>query len=120
MTCERSLFVNYRELKSPISLTVGDGHVVSGIGTGTVRLSLVLGRSSTKTIYMKEVLYVPALSTNLVSVSVATNNGVMVLFGHTRCWLKSTDGQVYGTCTRKADALYYLNMAKQNTRDMPP
>ena len=109
MTSERHLFVDYQEMVKPREINVGDGHGLSAIGVGTVRIALKISRSITRYALLKNVLHVPEISKSLISVRAATDNGLMVVFGKTRCWLKDCKGQVRGMGTRGPDKLYHLD-----------
>ena len=57
---------------------------------------------------MHDVLHVPDLAANLFLVSAAANKGTIVQFGHTRCWLKDSNGHVRAMGTLEK-MLYYLD-----------
>ena len=73
MCNNKPLFMEYESLKTPLKVTLGDRYEVDAIGSGVVMLNIVL--RSGKQCMLHSVLYVPRLSYNLLSVSVATECG---------------------------------------------
>ena len=67
MTWEKELFFEYREL-SGSTVKVGDGRTVEAMGEGTVRISVYRDDGKLHTLSMVNVLHVPELSCNLMSV----------------------------------------------------
>ena len=74
MTGNKDILENYEELATPVSITWGDGHVAHGVGRGTA----VLLAKSKMPVTLREVLYVPSLAYNLLSISKATSAGATV------------------------------------------
>lgn len=111
MSPQKQLFTEYSELTTPKEVSLGDGHAVSAVGVGTVRLKLQTGRSKTRYVSLKGVLYAPEMTKNLVSIRAATDHGMTILFGRNRCWIRNAKGQVQamGTMINK---LYYLDVAQ--------
>ena len=66
--------MEYEGLKIPLKVTLGDGYEVDAIGSGVVMPNTVLPSGETKQCRLHSVLYVPRLSYNLLSVSVAWKN----------------------------------------------
>lgn len=69
-------FRDYRQLDTPISVTVASGQKLQARGVGQVRMILAGGCS----VKLTEVLYVPHLESKLVSVPALTAHGVLVQF----------------------------------------
>ncbi|KMS93463.1 hypothetical protein BVRB_031230, partial [Beta vulgaris subsp. vulgaris] len=69
MTGNKGLLSNFVELLDAVKIVTADGRTICGIGTGDMKV----GRG--KTVTLKDVLYVPDLKMNLLSVSAATANG---------------------------------------------
>ena len=82
---ERSAFVSYETLKAPLKVKLGDGYEIDGIGSGTVALTTQLSNGKYKKCTLHNVLHIPTLSYNLLSVSTATERGKTVEFEGTRC-----------------------------------
>ena len=94
----RDLFKTYEKLQYPVHVTIGDKSWVKGIGIGTVSLP---GHGFD----LQEVLHVPELVENLISVRAATARGAEVNFKGTEALIMlrgatiaravSTDGMLY-------------------------
>ena len=79
MTREKELFFEYREL-SGSTVKLGDGRTVEAMGEGTVRISVYHGDGKLHTLSMINVLHVPELSCNLMSVRQITDRGFLIQF----------------------------------------
>jgi len=108
MTFQKELLSDYCQFKSPEAVGLGDGHTVDAYGAGRVKVSMLLGRSSSFDTAMSSVLYVPQLSCNLFSVRAATLKGNVIQFGHSRCWIRDSNGQLVGK-GRLVDKMYQLD-----------
>ena len=106
----KDVFTEYTTLDNPEYVTVADGSKVQGIARGSVRLSVRVSQTKQRTVTLKNVLHVPALNGNLLSVKAATQNDYVVQFGRNRCWVKNQRSMVIakGTLVNK---LYYLDLA---------
>ena len=109
MTPHRNLFSSYTPFTSPEKVGIADGHTVNAVGKGNVQITVRVSRKVTRLSTMYDVLHVPDLKTNLFSVRSATEKGVIVQFGHTRCWLKNSKGMIRAMGTL-VDKLYYLDL----------
>lgn len=89
-------------------------HFVQSNGEGDVNLSAKLNRHVTKSIKLKNALYVPELRNNLLSVPSVTDNGYTVTFGKERAAIKGKDGSVVLTATRR-DRLYVVDEKQEYT-----
>ena len=58
-----------------MEVTLGDGHTLKAIGSGVVSLKMKLPNSTSSRCNVQDVLYVPALSYNLLSVAKAAESG---------------------------------------------
>uniref|UniRef100_A0A1Y1LCN3 Endonuclease n=1 Tax=Photinus pyralis TaxID=7054 RepID=A0A1Y1LCN3_PHOPY len=78
MCYERDLFVNYRKLTLEKEVVIGDGKKINAVGIGQIQLLAFNGQLwIPTTIY--NVLHVPMLTTNLFSVSSATDKGYIMI-----------------------------------------
>ena len=102
------LFVELHSLKESLQVTLGDGHTLEATGRGTVALEMKLPDGTTKVCKLNDVLYVPKLSYNLLSVSKATKSGKTAKFSETGCRILDTKRKLIATGTR-VGSLYYLN-----------
>ena len=87
---------------------MGDGRVLKVVGRGTVGLLMRLSGGKVKKCVLQDVLHVPDLSCNLVSVSKASEMGKVTEFDGSGCWFKNSDGKVVAMATR-CGSLYFLD-----------
>ncbi|GMF25738.1 unnamed protein product [Phytophthora fragariaefolia] len=87
MTPHRNDLFEYKDLDSNIEVTIADGKKIRVVGTGSVRLTGIGG----KRIKMIDVLYIPGLDRQLLSVSRLAERGMSVEFQKKSCtiWNKS-------------------------------
>ena len=104
---ERS-FVKLHNLENWHSVTLGDGRNLDAIGYGVVSLMMKLPGGVLQELRLHDVLLVPDLSYNLLSVSKATEAGKTVEFRDNVCSIKSHWGKRIATAGR-ISGLYYLN-----------
>ena len=104
----KEMFEEFNPLSKSQKVTLGDGRTLEAIGTGVVEVKLKLAGGRSKVGRLTEVLYVPTLAYNLLSVSKATEAGKKVTFGETRGEVIDDQGEVVAAAT-KAGSLYYLN-----------
>lgn len=108
MCSTRELFADYRRLPKPERVTLGDGRVLEAISRGTVRLSMRLPGGKVKKCMLQEVLHVPDLSYNLVSVSKVSEMGKVTEFNESGCRIRNSGGEVVAMATR-CGSLYFLD-----------
>jgi hypothetical protein len=70
---------------------MGDDSVLQAIGRGSILVDTKVG-GCTKRIRFKDVLYVPKLQSNLLSVSKIVEGGLNVQFGALACSVKTLKG----------------------------
>lgn len=104
----RRSFVEIHPLKKPQLVTLGDGHELSATETGDVTLELLSKDGKTKRCRLHDVLYVPELEYNLLSVTKATEAGKRVKFDSNDCQLLDQDDKVVAVGVRRG-SLYYLS-----------
>ena len=113
MRCDDKLFDELHSLKQPLEVMLGDGYAVEATGRGTVVLELTkVGRKASRC-KLHEVLYVPDLSHNLLSVSKAAKAGKVVKFTETGCEILDSKKKVIAVATR-VRGLYHLNCQADN------
>ena len=108
MCNDRKLFVELRNLDKPLEVTLGDGYDLHAIGRGVVVLETKLPSGRTKKCKLHDVLYVPKLSYNLLSVSRTSDAGKTARFGETSCQILDANRKLVAVATRVGD-LYYLS-----------
>jgi hypothetical protein len=103
----KELFEDFHPLSEPQKVALGDGCTLEAIGTGVVEVKLELPGGESKIGRLNEVLYVPTLAYNLLSVAKATEAGKTVTFGETEGKVIDGEGEVVAAVS-KAGNLYYL------------
>ena len=104
MCNDKSKFSDLQVLGEMQQVILGDGNSLKAVGKGSVMLELLAGRK--KNCLLKDVLYVPGLNYNLLSVPKSTEIVDEAVFGHSKCeFLKH--GKIVATGKRVGE-LYYL------------
>lgn len=67
MTRDKHLFVNLETFDEPQSCMAGDGYSLKVLGRGTVRINVSV-KDKTTVINLTNILYIPELASNLISV----------------------------------------------------
>jgi hypothetical protein len=104
MCRERDRFVDFIDNDENHSIHIGDGKILTSAGKGDVRIILKNGKSARIT----SVLYVPGISTNLLSVNRLTSAGYNISFSNDRCNILLAS-KVVATATLSPDGLYRLD-----------
>ena len=101
-------FLHLRDLSSPLTITLGDGSTLQAAGRDNVilRMRLPHGKAEDCTLY--DVLYVPGLAYNLLSVPVAARRSKVTTFSGSSCEIKSSKGRLVA-CGHREGSLYYLD-----------
>ena len=73
-------------------MKLGDSRTVEAMSEGTVRISVYRGDGKLHTLSMVNVLHVPELSCNLMSVRHITDRGFLIQLKNDRCQIKSVGG----------------------------
>ena len=92
-------------------ITLGDGHTVKAVGRGVVLLRISTDDVGTNKCKLQDVLYVPKLSFNLLSVVASTKAGMLVQFTERGCEILDGKNKLVATATRESN-LYYLNCCR--------
>ena len=108
MCNDRDMFVKFSHLEKPLGVVLGDGHVSEATGRGTVKLMVNLPNNKTKECKLQDVLYVPKLSYNLLSVARATKFKKKVKFTDSGCYILDEKHKLVAKATRSG-SLYYLD-----------
>jgi hypothetical protein len=105
-TPRKDWFAEYKDIE-PRKVFLGDNHALEAIGIGSVKLALhVGGRVIQGT--LTNVLHVPELSGNLMSVSKMVSQGMRVQFDGAGCKILAKEGNVIG-CALRSQNLYKLD-----------
>ena len=113
MCNNEKLFDQIIGLEMPQKITVDDGHYVQATGRGNVILRMNVPNGKIRKCKLSDVLYVPDLSHNLLSVSKVASNRKSFEFGQSHCNIIDNKFGVIATAT-KCGNLYYLNRASSS------
>ncbi len=110
MTHQRESFSEYNALSQPEKVLLGDGRSVQAVGKGTIRLQVLL-EGQWKKRYLNNVLHVPALAYNLLSISVAaTKQHKEITFKGSQCYIRDSMTQLLSAVgTATPSGLYLLD-----------
>ena len=109
MCKDRKMFQNVRRLRYPKNVKIGDGSIIKARFQGTIKLQI---RSVNKVMKfkMRNVLYVPELKYNLLSVSQASECGKIIQFDKFGAKINdASSGETVGTATKMGE-LYKINI----------
>ena len=95
--------VNLREPEADITITFGNGNRAKVMGIGNVVLHL----GDSKTLTLKEVLYIPESTANLLSIPFAIKSGAEFSFGDTSCIIR-VNGVSVTKANRRSNGLYSI------------
>ena len=101
-------FTTLHQLEDPIDVVLGDGRALTAVGRGEVVLDMVLPNGESKSCTLHDVLYVPTLSYNLLSVAKASQKGKIVKFTKFACYMLDKRHKMVAKAT-KIGSLYQLN-----------
>ena len=90
ISARRERFANYSPI-SPLKIQIGDGSEIEAIGMGDISL-----QTEASEITLRDVLYVPTIGSNLLSVAKVVDHGHRMLFTTTGCQIQGTKGRVNG------------------------
>jgi transposase InsO family protein len=105
------LFEEYESLSEPQPVTLGDGNTLDALGRGVVTLQLKLPNGDLKIGKLNDVLYVPKLAYNLLSVTKVTEMGKAVYFNKSGCNICDEQEKLVAVAS-KVGSLYYLNCSR--------
>ena len=108
LTHSREWLHDYKMLSKPLEVRFGDNGMKMAIGKGTINLPI----NSKSTITMTNVYFVPGLAKNLLSVSEATSNGMVLEFhnNHAIIHHKLSSGEEIKTTCPRMGRLYPLKV----------
>ena len=111
MTFEQDRLSNYVKFKKACTVNLGDNRAILAYGKGTYHVKAVL-KDHVQEIALQEVLYLPELEKNLLSVNAMVKRGATVTFKEDRCEISKNskivaEGEIQGK-------LYVLNVVKEH------
>lgn len=111
MTKHLSIFTHLDKTDQP-KVKLGNGEVVQAKGRGTIQ---VLTKKGTKTV--SNVLYIPELDQNLLSVAQMMKNGYTVTFQNKICIIKDIFGKEITRCKMTGNSFYLdLNLVNEQVQ----
>ena len=105
----RKQFVHLYPLKHSIEVKLGDGRILMATAQGDVSLRMKYGSNKSRKCTLYDVLYVPELSYNLVSVSEAVEKENTVKFSDFGCTIRDKKGRPVAEGT-KVGGLYQVDV----------
>ena len=113
MCNSKNSFCKLEKLEVPIPIEIGDGTVIDAVGIGKVSLKVNLP-SRKSNCFLENVLYVPKLFCNLLSISKITESGKFTEFSETKCKIFSKTHSLLAIGD-KIGKLYYLNCTEADS-----
>ena len=94
-------------LKNPVEIKLGDGHILKATAQGTVKVTTVpvFGRDRSRRCSLNDVLFVPELAYNLLSVPKIVERGNQVYFSNSKCFIRDRRKKLIAV-GQKQDELY--------------
>ena len=93
------MFAKFKSLKRAQEVKLGDGHVLEAIGEGIVQVKMKLPNGMVRRCNLRNVLFVPKLAYNLLSVSKAAEAGKITKFDEK--WLSNAQRRHESHCSSK-------------------
>ena len=90
ISARQERFANYLPI-SRLKIQIGDGCEIEEIGMGDILL-----QTESSQITLRDVLHVPTIGSNLLSIAKVVDHGHRMLFTTTGCQIQGTEGQVNG------------------------
>ena len=103
-----SQFANLQTLTDSLTVTLGDGHTLQATGRGDVILQMKLPHAKSQECTLHNVLFVPGLAYNLLSVTSAAKKDKITTFYDLRCEIRDTKSRLIA-CGHREGSLYYLD-----------
>ena len=100
---DRSLFTELQNLEKPLDIILGDGRTLNATGCSVI--VMLESDSLKRKCKFYDVLYVPELTYNLLSVSKAVDKGISFTFNESECVIKDSNQKLI-TIATKAGSLY--------------
>lgn len=105
-TNNRALYSSFNSI-NPRRVHMGNNAAIHAIGTGTIRCTLTVNSLST-VVSIGDVLYVPDLAMNLLSIPTMAKNGMIVECTADACLLRNQVGVVVGRAVRDIGSNLYV------------
>ena len=108
MCNQEILFSDFQRLQKPLYVVLGDGRSLQATGLGSVVLKMKLPNGMSKPCTLHNVLLVPSLAYNLLSVTSASKKGKIVTFSKMKCEIRDDKSSLLAV-GRREGSLYYLD-----------
>lgn len=109
------MFTTLYELEDPIDVVLGDGRALIAVGRGEVVLDMALPSGESKPCTLHDVLHVPSLSYNPLSVAKASQRGKTVKYTKSACYVVYKHHKMVAKAT-KVGSLYQLDYKLNHER----
>ena len=122
---DRGVFATYSPLSSKIPIRVGNGELIHAIGRGDVKIVFPsTSGESGPSLLLRDVLHVPNISANLISISSLDDHKITITFGNRSCILSKDGKKSFVASARKSpdERLYRIDPAStvvHTTRSYP-
>ena len=105
---KESMFSNLQALSTPVNVTLGDGRNLKAVGRGNVVLTMNLPQGKVESCTLHDVLLVPDLAYNLLSVTSTSKKGKTTTFTEVGCEIRDFKSKLITSGYREG-SLYYLD-----------
>ena len=102
------MFSDLQALRSPLNVTLGDGRNLQAVARGNVVLTMNLSYGKMESCTLHDVLLIPDLAYNLLSVTAASKKGRVTTFSEMKCEIRDSKSKLIASGHREG-SLYYLD-----------
>ena len=114
MAYDKRSFSTLEALKEKITIEIGDGSTINAEAVGKVELTLNLPNGDSKQLIADDILFIPKVFCNLLSVARITETGRFVNFNKCKCEILDKCNQLLAV-GNKVGKFYYLDCNKKET-----
>ena len=108
MCNKESMLSDLKPLPIPLSVTLGDGRKLQATGQGKVVLMMNLPQGNSESCTLHDVLLVPGLAYNLLSITAASRRRKVTTFTEVGCEIRDLSSKLIASGHREGN-LYYLD-----------
>ena len=108
MCNDEAMFSDLRALRSLLNVTLGESRNLQAVGRGNVVLTMKLPQGKTESCTLHNVLLVPDLAYNLLSVTSASKKGKVTTFSEMRCEIRDSKSKLIASGNREG-SLFFLD-----------
>jgi len=114
MTNNRNLFTTFQSCDGE-NVCVGDGHTLTVEGKGKVNISFKLKNNNVQKLQLNDVLYIPEISYNLLSISKSTEKGIKTNFAENECCFMNFENKVIAIAKKENNLYKLCNIVDEKT-----